>query len=42
MTYGFAAGACSGFALVKVGKVAAGGLGLVFLLLQSLAYSGFM
>ena len=42
LTYGFAAGACSGFALVKVGKIAATGLGLCFMLLQGLAYSGFI
>ena len=42
VTYGFAAGVCSGFALVKAGKVMAGGLGVVFLLLQGLAYSGFI
>ena len=40
--FGFISGWCTGFALKKVGKVAAMGAGSLFILLQSLAYSGYI
>lgn len=42
VSYGFFAGYLSGFALKKIGKVASITLGLSFLALQSLAYSGYI
>ena len=42
LSYGFFAGYLSGFALKKIGKVASITLGLSFLALQSLAYSGYI
>ena len=40
--FGFISGWCTGFALKKAGKVAAMGAGSLFILLQSLAYSGYI
>mmetsp|Transcript_19865 Transcript_19865/g.26989 ORF Transcript_19865/g.26989 Transcript_19865/m.26989 type:complete len:195 (-) Transcript_19865:117-701(-) len=42
MGFGFISGWCSGFTLRRVGKVMAFGCGSVFILLQSLAYNGFI
>eukprot|EP00542_Grammatophora_oceanica_P017442 CAMPEP_0194029650 /NCGR_PEP_ID=MMETSP0009_2-20130614/3325_1 /TAXON_ID=210454 /ORGANISM="Grammatophora oceanica, Strain CCMP 410" /LENGTH=189 /DNA_ID=CAMNT_0038669379 /DNA_START=66 /DNA_END=635 /DNA_ORIENTATION=+ len=41
-SYGFVMGYCSGFAMKKVGKAAAGVLGLGFMALQTLSYSGYI
>ena len=40
--FGFISGFCAGFAAKKAGKVAAVGVGGVFIFLQSLAYTGFI
>mmetsp|Transcript_35769 Transcript_35769/g.55028 ORF Transcript_35769/g.55028 Transcript_35769/m.55028 type:complete len:179 (+) Transcript_35769:73-609(+) len=42
LSYGFVSGYCSGFALKKAGKVAAVILGISFMGLQSLSYSGYI
>mmetsp|Transcript_22992 Transcript_22992/g.65156 ORF Transcript_22992/g.65156 Transcript_22992/m.65156 type:complete len:190 (+) Transcript_22992:90-659(+) len=42
VSYGFVSGFCSGYALKKAGRVAAGVLGLGFVTLQSLSYFGYI
>jgi len=42
LSYGFVCGYCSGYALKKVGKAAAVVLGLGFMTLQTLNYSGYI
>jgi FUN14 domain-containing protein 1 len=42
LSYGFVCGYCSGYALKKVGKAAAVVLGLGFITLQTLQYSGYI
>jgi len=42
LSYGFVMGYCSGYALKKVGKVAAVVLGTGFVVLQSLQYGGYI
>jgi hypothetical protein len=42
LSYGFISGYCSGMAMKKVGKVAAGIFGMGFMTLQFLSYSGYV
>ncbi|TYZ69327.1 hypothetical protein PybrP1_006449 [[Pythium] brassicae (nom. inval.)] len=42
LSWGFAMGACSGFALKKVSKVGALALGALFILMQCASYSGYI
>eukprot|EP00586_Coscinodiscus_wailesii_P017629 CAMPEP_0172503892 /NCGR_PEP_ID=MMETSP1066-20121228/173430_1 /TAXON_ID=671091 /ORGANISM="Coscinodiscus wailesii, Strain CCMP2513" /LENGTH=209 /DNA_ID=CAMNT_0013279823 /DNA_START=173 /DNA_END=802 /DNA_ORIENTATION=- len=42
VSYGFVCGFCSGYALKKVGKAGAVSFGMVFCLLQSLSYAGYI
>ncbi|TYZ61050.1 hypothetical protein PybrP1_002655, partial [[Pythium] brassicae (nom. inval.)] len=42
LSWGFAMGACSGFALKKVSKVGALVLGALFILMQCASYSGYI
>mmetsp|Transcript_14310 Transcript_14310/g.28879 ORF Transcript_14310/g.28879 Transcript_14310/m.28879 type:complete len:227 (-) Transcript_14310:473-1153(-) len=42
LSYGFMSGFCSGYALKKVGKAAAVVLGVGFMALQTLSYSGYV
>ena len=42
LSYGFMSGFCSGYALKKVGKAAAIVLGMGFMAIQTLAYSGYV
>lgn len=42
LTYGFAAGYCSGIALKKAGQLAATVLGIGFVSLQTLSYFGYI